>query len=55
MADNYAHIFAAENCRKLGEQDLDETEFLHVRRYSEEEIEVSEPAKSGEGQRTSAF
>ena len=39
MADNYAYIFAAENCRKLGEQDLDETEFLHVRRYSDEEIE----------------
>ena len=39
MADNYAHIFAAKNCRKLGAQDLDETEFLHVRRYSEKEIE----------------
>lgn len=39
MADNYAHIFAAENCKKLGEQNLDETEFLHVRKYSPEEIE----------------
>ena len=39
IADNYAHIFAAENCRKSGTQDLDETEFLHVRKYSADEIE----------------
>lgn len=39
MADNYAHIFAAENCRRVGEQKLDETEFLNVRKYSAAEIE----------------
>ena len=39
IADNYAHIFMAENCRKSGEQNLDETEFLNVRKYSSEEIE----------------
>ena len=39
IADNYAHIFAAKNCRKAGEQDLDETEFLNVRKYSAAEIE----------------
>lgn len=30
IADNYAYIFAAENCRKVSEQELDETEFLKV-------------------------
>ena len=39
IADNYAHIFVAGNCRKSGEQDLDETEFLNVRKYSADEIE----------------
>lgn len=39
LADNYAYIFAAENCRKSGEQSLDETEFLNVRKYSADEIE----------------
>ncbi len=39
MADNYAHIFEAKNCRKSGEQNLDETEFLHVKKYSPKEIE----------------
>lgn len=39
MADNYVHVFMAENCRKVGEQDLDETEFLNVRKYSAAEIE----------------
>lgn len=39
LADNYAYIFAAENCRKEEEQSLDETEFLNVRKYSAEEIE----------------
>lgn len=40
MADNYAHIFMAARCRKAGEQSLDETEFLRVRKYSAEEIEA---------------
>lgn len=39
IADNYAHIFTAKNCRKAGAQHLDETEFLRVRKYSVPEIE----------------
>lgn len=39
LADNYAYIFMAENCRKSGEQNLDETEFLNVRTYSPAQIE----------------
>lgn len=39
IADNYAHIFMAEKCRKSREQNLDETEFLNVRKYSATEIE----------------
>ena len=39
IADNYAYVFMATNCRKHGEQDLDETEFLNVRKYSADEIE----------------
>lgn len=39
IADNYAHIFTAKNCRKAGAQHLDETEFLRVRKYYDSEIE----------------
>ena len=39
IADNYAYIFAAENCRKSGSQKLDETEFLNVRKYTRAQIE----------------
>ena len=39
IADNYAHIYMAKNCRKSGEQNLDETEFLNVNKYSADEIE----------------
>ena len=39
IADNYAHIFVAKNCCKSGEQNLDETEFLNVGKYSSDEIE----------------
>ena len=39
IADNYAHIFKAENCKRSGEQKLDETEFLNVRKYSAAELE----------------
>ena len=39
IADNYAHIFMAKNCRKSRGQNLDETEFLNVRKYSADEIE----------------
>ena len=39
IADNYGHIFVARNCRRESGQDLDETEFLHVKRLEAEEIE----------------
>ena len=39
IADNYAHVFVAENCRKSGEQKLDETEFLNVKKFTASEIE----------------
>ncbi len=39
IADNYAHLFAAGNCRKVSGQSLDETEFLHVKKYRAQEIE----------------
>ena len=39
ISDNYAYIFTAKNCRKSGEQNLDETEFLNVIKYSAIEIE----------------
>ena len=39
IADNYAHVFMAGNCRKSGGQNLDETEFLNVGKYSADEIE----------------
>lgn len=38
IADNYAYIFMAENCRKVAEQNLDETEFLNVEKHTAEEI-----------------
>ncbi|MBO4903101.1 MAG: NUDIX hydrolase [Lachnospiraceae bacterium] len=40
LADNYAHIFMAKNCRKASGQDLDETEFLHVYTFSASKIEA---------------
>ena len=39
IADNYAHLFCARNCRKVSEQALDETEFLNVIKHSAQEIE----------------
>lgn len=39
IADNYAHIYLAANCRKSAEQELDATEFLHIRKYTQEEME----------------
>ncbi len=35
LADNYAHVYLAKNCRKVTNQQLDETEFLDLRIYSE--------------------
>ena len=45
IADNYAYIFEAKNCRKARSQDLDETEFLHVGTVSPGEL--SELVKKG--------
>ena len=39
IADNYAFVFEAENCRRTEARHLDDTEFLNVKRYSAEEIE----------------
>ena len=39
MADNYAYIYRAKNCRRTHEQHTDSTEFLRVRKYSPDEIE----------------
>ena len=39
IADNYAYLYMAENCRRISGQNLDETEFLNVELHSEGEIE----------------
>ena len=39
IADNYAHLFVARNCRRVSDQDLDDTEFLNVIKLSAQEIE----------------
>ena len=39
IADNYAYIFTAKNCRKVAEQSLDETECLNVILHTADEIE----------------
>ena len=39
IADNYVYIFMAENCCKSGGQNLDETEFVNIRKYSADQIE----------------
>ena len=39
ISDNYAFIFSARNCRRSGEQHLDETEVLSVVKYTAEEID----------------
>ena len=40
IADNYAYIFRAKNCRLVSGQSLDEMEFLNVKLYTAEEIET---------------
>ena len=40
MCDNYAHIFAAKNCRKITGQELDDTEYLSVLRLTPEEVDT---------------
>ena len=39
IADNYAYLFAAKNCRRVCTPSPDETEFLELKKYSREEIE----------------
>ena len=39
IADNYAYVFMAKNCRKTGSQQLDETECLNVEKHSSDEID----------------
>ena len=40
IADNFAYIFEAKNCRKVSGQNLDDTEFLNVKKYTADEIEA---------------
>ena len=39
IADNYATVYRAKNCRLEGKQNLDETEVLQIYKYTEDEIE----------------
>lgn len=39
IADNYAYVFMARGCRKVGALHLDETEYLNVVKHTKEEIE----------------
>lgn len=39
ISDNYAHIYTAKDCRRSGAQSLDETEFLHIKKYTPAQIE----------------
>ena len=39
ISDNYAYLFAAENCRKVAGQHLDEMELLRIRKHSAQEID----------------
>ncbi len=40
IADNYATVYRAKNCRLSGKQNLDETEVLQIYKYTEDEIET---------------
>lgn len=39
IADNFAHVYRAKNCRRVSGQALDETEFLNVELYTEQELQ----------------
>lgn len=39
IADNYAFIYEARNCRKVSGQSLDENEFIRIEKYAGKEIE----------------
>ena len=38
IADNYAYLYYADDCEKVSNQQLDSTEFLEVKEYTEDEI-----------------
>ncbi len=40
ISDNYAWLFAAENCRPAAAQELDEMELLNVTKHTAEEIDA---------------
>ena len=40
LSDDYVHVFLAKNCHKVSGQELDDTEFLNVVRFTEEELEA---------------
>lgn len=40
IADNYAHIYLADHCRKVSGQDLDDTEFLNAFLLKKEELDA---------------
>ncbi len=40
ISDNYACLFAAEGCRKVAEQNLDEMELIEVRRHTDAELKA---------------
>ncbi len=39
MADNYAFIYVAKNCKRISGQELDDTEFVDVYLYTPEELD----------------
>ncbi len=39
LADNYAYLFKATNCKKVADQSLDVTEFLNVKKCLAEDID----------------
>ena len=39
IADNYAFVFEAKNCRRVSGQSLDETEFLNVKKIPKDALE----------------
>ncbi len=39
FSDNYAYVFMEKNCRKAGDQQLDDTEYLNVKKLTADEVE----------------
>ena len=39
VSDNFAHVFFAKNCKKVSDQELDDTEFLNVVLIEKNELE----------------